>query len=380
MSENWKSFKGVKLPPKVRWFTITNHDLDFDYSKMDMNVIRWLAVAPETGSKTKKKHFQGFFYTRDQRSWGVRALKNLGAIFNGAHIEPMISKIANNEWYCSKENELTHYGVMPKQGARDDIKETVDEITEGHITPNDICVENPGFYHQYGRTLEKAFDIAMSKKFRTWMTTCTWWTGPSNSGKSHKAFENFHPDTHCILEFDDGGFWQNYKGQETVILNEFRGEIRFTKLLALIDKWPMYVKRKGKDPFPFLAKHIHITSVKSPEEVFKKSLDKVEAKNWLQWERRVKVVELKERETAQKCSEGNTNASEHKQKDENEPEIIQNTSQEVPHVVPSPSYCANAEPPAGVLHPDKRQVSLHQPQVEVRETNSKGGGGWVDFT
>jgi len=375
MSENWKSFKGVKLPPKVRWFTITNHDINFDYSKLDMNVIRWIGKAREIGKKTEKAHDQGFFYTRNAHSWGPRALGNLGKIFNGAHIEPMISKIENNEWYCSKEGELQEWGVMPRQGARDDIKETVDEVQTGTITPRDVCLENPGFYHQYGRTIEKAYEIAMQSKFRTWMTTCTWWTGPSGSGKSHNAFKDFHPDTHYVLDFDDGGFWEGYRGQETIILNEFRGEIRFSKLLALIDKWPISVKQKGKGTFPFLAKHIHITSVKTPKEVFKNSLDKVEAKNWLQWERRVKVVTLKARETAQKCSEGNTDPSEHND-DNDEKQNMRNTIQGIPHVVPTPSQRADAEPAPRVLLPDTGQVSLHHPQVEFRETNS---GVWVEF-
>lgn len=367
--ENWKSFKGVKLPPKVRWFTFTNHDTDFDYDTLDMNKFRWVGKGRETAPTTGKLHDQGFFYVRDATAWGKTALRNLGKHFNGAHVEPMISKILNNEYYCSKEGTLEEWGIMPKQGLRDDIKECVDEVVAGNLTPNQVCVENPGFYHQYGRTLEKAYEIGLRKQFRTWMTTCTWWTGPSNSGKSHNAFKDFHPDTHFVLEFDDGGFWENYKGQETVILNEFRGEIRFSKLLALIDKWPMYVKQKGKGTFPFLAKHIHITSVKTPEEVYKNSLDEDEKRNWEQWTRRVKVVKLEARKTEQKCSEGNTGTSEPNEETETEDdsddeEIVQYRSEILPRTVPTPSGCASRNPPdGGVLlsgHPGKCSLHYHE--------------------
>lgn len=40
--------------------------------------------------------------------------------------------------------------------------------------------------------------------------------------------------------------------------------------------------------------------------------------------------------------------------------IVQHKLEIVPPIVPTPSHCANAEPPTGVLHPDKGQVSLHR--------------------
>lgn len=297
MSYQMKFWKGHEVPDKTRWFTFTNYDLTVDYEKLreKHTKVVWLGYSQETCPDTKRLHHQGFMYLRvPQASVSKLGLKRLGQMWGDkiAHIEPMWDKIEVNERYCSKEAELVCAGEKPKQGMRGDIQECVDKIADGSITADDVCMENPGFYHQYGRTLEKAEEIALRKRYRTWMTTCTWYTGPSGVGKSHKAFEGFSPETHYVKNLNDKDWWQGYTGQDVVILNEFRGQISFSEMLDLIDKWPKTVAVKCKSPVPFLAKHVIITSVKTPEEVYKHSLDSVEGANWKQWERRVKTVTL----------------------------------------------------------------------------------------
>jgi len=131
----------------------------------------------------------------------------------------------------------------------------------------EICINSPSIYHQYGRTLNKLEDIALRKKFRSWMTKGIWRYGPTGTGKSHMAFEGFHPETHYVYP-NDSGWWDGYVGQETVIINEFRGEIKYSELLDLVDKWPKTVKRRNREPVPFLAKTVIINSCKSPCEVY----------------------------------------------------------------------------------------------------------------
>ena len=72
--------------------------------------------------------------------------------------------------YCSKDKNVTEYGEKPKQGFRTDLEAIKDDILGGVVTCDDVCVINPNMYHQYGRTLNKLEDIALRRKFRTWMT------------------------------------------------------------------------------------------------------------------------------------------------------------------------------------------------------------------
>lgn len=157
-------------------------------------------------------------------------------------------------------------GDISNQGERADLNKIKDEILAGKRV-DDITIENPIIYHQYGRTLNKIEDLVMRKKFRTEMTQGIWLWGATYVGKSHAAFENYHPDTHYNVP-KDGNWWDAYTQQETVIINDFRGEITYGEMLNLVDKWPHTVRRRNREPMPFTSKLVVVTSSLPPEEVY----------------------------------------------------------------------------------------------------------------
>ena len=56
-----------------------------------------------------------------------------------------------------------------------------------------------------------------------------------------------------------------------------------------MDKWPFYVPRHGKEPVPFLAKHVIVTSSLPPAQVYK---NREQEDSLDQLLRRVKVTDL----------------------------------------------------------------------------------------
>lgn len=97
------------------------------------------------------------------------------------------------------------------------------------------------------------------------MTEGFWYYGETGVGKSHRAFAEAGDDVYVWV--DDNGWWDGYTGQEVVIINDFRGGIKYNELLQLIDKWPYSVRRRGRPPMPFTSKKIIITSSMSPDQV-----------------------------------------------------------------------------------------------------------------
>lgn len=261
----------------------------------DMKKVRYLLYAPEECPTTGKKHWQGYAYFKNEVSFKTaqKALK-----CPKQHFEPAIAdSIECQKGYIvgpyEKDGKVKPYnpdyvevGDPPKQGKRTDLDAIKDSILSGETTTDDIMMDSPMVYHQYGRTLDKLEDLRMSKVYRTEMTTCDWYCGSTGIGKSHWAFKNFHPDTHYVLP-NDKGWWDNYKQQETVIINDFRGSIPYNELLQMIDKWPYQVKRRGRAPLPFTSKRVIITSSLCPEEVYhnREKEDSIE-----QLLRRVKVI------------------------------------------------------------------------------------------
>lgn len=297
---------------KSRLWCFTNYDLDFDYeSYLRESSAVYVAVGRETCPSTGKLHDQGWVYFEGQRG----SIKGVAKQLGNCHVEMCRGNIDQNDDYCSKDGQLREFGVKPKQGERKDLNAVKDDIMCGKRTVDEITVEDPMMYHQYGRTLQKLEDIALRKRYRTEMTKGVWYWGKTGVGKSHKAFEGFDPQTHYVYK-NDGGWWDGYTGQHTVIINEFRGGIAYAELLDLVDKWPKEVRRRGREPAPFLAQKLIVTSSLPPEEVYHNLAENDELTQIL---RRFEVVELKSQDEIldQKCSEGNTETSEPKVEVEN---------------------------------------------------------------
>lgn len=296
---------------KTRGFTFTNYDVvGADYQKVidECKQVRYLAYGGEVCPNTGRDHHQGFVYFHNQKTTGARSLKKLCTMLKVSHMEGMKGSFAQNEAYCSKEGELHEFGVAPTQGARGDIVACKDDILAGKLTADDIALDNPEFYHQYGRTFNKIEDIALRRKSRSSMTVGVWLHGPTGVGKSYAVYKSkefpYSPDKFYTLNLQDKGWWDGYTGQETVVFNEFRGQIPYGELLDLVDWTPKTVKRRNREPVPFLAKRLWITSSMHPTVVYQNVAEKDSMDQLL---RRFRIIHIKDRESAQKCSMGNTN-------------------------------------------------------------------------
>lgn len=265
-----------------------NHNMNNEL--IEDNQIKYICYGAEVCPKTNKKHWQGYVYFFEKASYtkAKKLLKIKKGWFQYAK-----ATIEDNRTYCSKEGKFKEYGNIPKQGQRVDLDDLKDSIKAGIKTVDEITMENPMMYHQYGRTLSRIEAICLRKKFRTEMTKGFWYHGKTGVGKSHKAFKGFNPDTHYVgnIAQISRGFWTGYTGQTTVIINEFRGQIGFGELLDLVDKWPKTVDIKCGEPVPFLAEKFIITAPLPPQQTYSGMMDK--EGNIDQLLRRFEIVELR---------------------------------------------------------------------------------------
>lgn len=241
------------------------------------NDMKYLLYAPEICPETQRKHWQGYVYYYKE----ISILQSQNRIGGGKH-HHKVSRAdllnANKEYIIGPYNkngkvknfneDAVEFGTAPAQGRRNDVEELVSSVFAGTLSCDTIAINDPMKYHQYGRTLDKIEDLRMSKMYRTSMTEGIWIYGPTGVGKSHFAFENFSVDTHYVVP-DDNGWWDNYKQQDICIFNDFRGWLRYERMLELMDKYPTDVKRRGRPPLPFMSKLIIITSSLHPAKIYR---------------------------------------------------------------------------------------------------------------
>lgn len=212
-------------------------------------------------------------------------------------------KDPGNELYFDTPHETWvgfENGQITRQGVPACLESAATAIAEG-MSYDDIILENPWLGHQYGRALKEHQMIALRQKWRTWMTEGEWYIGSTGIGKSHVAFEGYSPETHHIWNLCEEK--QGYNGQEIIIINDFRGQIRYSELLTLVDKWPHMIARKfSEEGIPCLAKKVIITSSLAPHECYNNLAEKDSLE---QLYRRFKFYT----KTTQKCQKGNNRPS-----------------------------------------------------------------------
>lgn len=272
-----------------RLWCFTNYDLSFDYKSIYNEVnndIRYIAYSNEICPSTNRHHHQGFIYFHGKK----QSVKKIAKLLGKSHCAICKGTLEQNEAYCSKSSELIEIGDRPAQGERKDLTQLKDEVLNGTITAEQIMCTNPTIYHLYGRTIDKLEDVALRQKYRTWMTMGYWFYGETECGKSEHIFRDFNPSTHYVFP-DDNGWWDGYKGQEIVLFDDFRGNtIAYAELLKLCDKYPKTVKRRNREPVPFLAKKIYISSSLHPAYIYT-NLHKDDKLDQLY--RRFNIIELK---------------------------------------------------------------------------------------
>ena len=268
------------------------------HSDKFLKQVRYAILGNEICPDTGRFHYQSYIYFHNQKTFSEVRKFFFEEYEAYPHFQACKGNTQQNVNYCSKDKpaeDIYIYGEQPEQGKRVDLNELKDKILNRTATVSSIAKENANTYQQYGRTLHYLESLKDADTHRDFMTTCHWYYGKTGTGKSYKAFENFNTNDCYEFEANDKGWWENYNGQETVIINEFRGEMTLGTLLKLIDKYPCQAIRRGQPARPFISKHIIITSALHPKQIFK-NLDANDRLDQLY--RRIKIFLF------QKCKKG----------------------------------------------------------------------------
>lgn len=209
----------------------------------------------ERGDTTSYLHWQVYcIFTRQVRLSAVK--KVFG---DTVHAEPTYSEEAEN--YCWKEDtrvEGTQFTIGDKPIRRNnsaDWDSILDFAKLGQFDgiPSDILIRNYGNLRKI--SVENAKPIGIERQ-------CTVLWGPTGTGKSRTAWEeagvDAYPKDPCTK------FWDGYRGQNHVVIDEFRGVIGISHLLRWLDRYPVLVEVKGSSTV-FKATKVWITSNLHPD-------------------------------------------------------------------------------------------------------------------
>jgi len=204
----------------------------------DTPCVGYLVAQLERAPTTGQLHIQGYFELTERKS--MFQIKQQFET-NSIHLERSRGTWEQNKTYCTKpetrEAGPWEFGTHLPQGRRSDLGEVAG------ASFSDIARAHPTTWIRYGKGVV-ALRAAVMDQPRDWPADVHVFVGPTETGKSRTAHAE-GGDSIYVLCDPTGKWWDGYCGQDTVIIDDFRGEIGFTYLLKLLDRYPMQVQTKG---------------------------------------------------------------------------------------------------------------------------------------
>lgn len=210
----------------------------------------------EVGEGTGYRHYQVLVvYSRQVRLPQVK--KDFG---NTVHAEP--SRSAAADQYVWKDDTAvpdTRFELGSKPLRRNNSKDWADILDRAKRSdwdniPADVYIRYYGNIRKIG--IENAVPVGIEKSVKV-----LW--GPTGTGKSRSSWQeaglDAYPKDPCTK------FWDGYRGQSHVVIDEFRGVLGISHLLRWLDRYPVLVEVKGSSVV-LKASHIWITSNIHPRD------------------------------------------------------------------------------------------------------------------
>jgi len=210
----------------------------------------------ERSNTTQFLHWQLVARTKDKVR--LSAIKKLFG--NAAHAEPTKSKAANDYvWKDDTAVPSTRFelGQLPlKRNEPKDWDVILDHAKHQRLDliPSDVLIRCWGNITKIGAHF--AEPRAMERTVHVFI-------GPTGTGKSRRAWDEAGLDAYPKAPLSK--WWDGYRGQEHVVIDEFSGVVAITQILRWFDRYPVLVEIKGS-AIPLVATTIWITSNLEPEE------------------------------------------------------------------------------------------------------------------
>lgn len=241
-------------------FTLNNPDglLDVEFEQWDG--LRYAVYQHEVG-ENGTEHFQGFVQL-DR----VQRLSRMISMIPKAHWEVMRGTADQARAYCMKEDSRLdgpwEFGSFTTQGARSDIASFKAAIDNG---ASDISLwdSHPNLYLRYGKMLTHVRNLR--SETRNWVTEVHIVYGKPGTGKTHWAEQQIGDKPFYRHSSAMAHWFENYHGEEDVIIDEYNGWIPWTVFLEMLDKYKCTLQGKGlPGGVNWKPKRIYITTNHSP--------------------------------------------------------------------------------------------------------------------
>lgn len=245
-------------------FTLNNYTVEEEKAvllSVQAGNVKYCCFGKEVGANGTP-HLQGVVLLHKTMRTG--AVKRFDG-FTRVHLEPRRGTWDQAIEYCKKDGDWKEVGARPRQGRRSDLEDVVDMV--GTKSLREIADEAPVVYVKYFKGIQELKKFKYTE--RSWEMEVIVAYGPPGTGKTRMAVET--SESHFMVATPRSGsevWFDGYEGQETMILDDFYGWLRWSFLLKLLDRYKLNLPVKGGF-VPMRSKRIVITSNTAPNLWYK---------------------------------------------------------------------------------------------------------------
>ena len=207
-----------------------------------------------------------------------------------AHIEMTKGSKAQVEEYINKTGKFEEKGevvlakaqegeLIGKQGDRTDVQ-LIREAIENGFTWKEVRRMDDRFFENKYTTMIKNmyFDKrSLETPFKR-SVAVHWYIGESGSGKTGITLDLVETlgeeQLYMVSDYKNG--FDSYSGEPILVLDEFRGQLQYAVLLGILEGYKKELPARYSNVLG-LWNEVHITTIKTPEQVYAKMIDSAEA-------------------------------------------------------------------------------------------------------
>lgn len=223
-------------------FTINNHT-DPSIPKQWSEICEYLVYQEEQGSNGTK-HLQGYIVFGTRKTLAFMK-KNVHAT---AHWETAKGSAVQNKAYCTKDDTRLagpwEIGSMPKnigQGKRTDLKRLRETILTG-ASRRKLFKDHTSESFKYVGGISML--ISLTKPPPRESMTVELHIGPPDTGKTRYCMDNFPDHWATPLRQGKTMWFDGYDLHDTVLIDDYNGEMPLVNLLRLLDRYVVQVPIK----------------------------------------------------------------------------------------------------------------------------------------
>lgn len=171
-----------------------------------------------------------------------------------AHLEPRRGPMQQAVEYVTKETtrvtgepRLEHGTIRhsDEKGRRKDVELVREAILEEGLSADEVFLQVPESNRMTAMVEKLVAARDRSRHTKPRQLEVIWLYGPPGTGKTSLAVEMGGTNYYRVTDYQNP--FDSYCGQETLILDEFDGEMRLSTLLNVLDIWPTVLPARYSD-------------------------------------------------------------------------------------------------------------------------------------